>query len=67
MDESWVEWLLTKHLKEVHGLVVKKAKPKRPSTSVGGLRNQDHGKMNARICQICFQCTILMHECTNYE
>jgi len=43
------KWLLTKHLKEVHGLVVKKAKPKRLSTSEGGLRHQDHAKMNACI------------------
>jgi hypothetical protein len=27
------KWLLTKHLKKVHGLVAKKAKPGRPSTS----------------------------------
>jgi hypothetical protein len=27
----FVKWLLTKHLKEVHGLVVEKAKPRRPS------------------------------------
>jgi hypothetical protein len=26
------KWLLTKHLKEVHGLVVENAKPRRPST-----------------------------------
>jgi hypothetical protein len=43
------KWLLTKHLKEVHGLVAKKAKPGRPSTSAGGLRHQNHAKMNARI------------------
>jgi hypothetical protein len=30
------KWLLTKHLKEVHGLVAKKSKPGRLSTSVGG-------------------------------
>jgi hypothetical protein len=30
------KWLLTKHLKEVHGLVAEKAKPGRPSTSAGG-------------------------------
>ncbi len=30
------KWLLTKHLKEVHGLVAKKAKPRRPSTIVRG-------------------------------
>jgi hypothetical protein len=65
MDEGWVEmevqswcfcivayyakWLLTKHLKEVHGLVAEKAKPGRPSTSARGPRHQDHAKMNARI------------------
>jgi hypothetical protein len=30
------KWLLTKHLKEVHGLMVEKAKPGRPSTFEGG-------------------------------
>ncbi len=43
------KWLLTKHLKEVHGLVAEKAKPKRPSTSIGSPQHQDHTKMNARI------------------
>ncbi len=43
------KWLLTKHLKEVHGLVVEKAKPGRPSTFTRGLRHQDHAKMSARI------------------
>ncbi len=43
------KWLLTKHLKEVHGLVAKKAKPGRPSTSSRGLRHQDHAKMNVHI------------------
>jgi len=43
------KWLLTKHLKEVHGLVAEKAKPRRPSTSTGGLRHQNHAKMNVRI------------------
>jgi hypothetical protein len=43
------KWLLTKHLKEVHGLVVEKAKPGRLSTVAGGPRHQDHAKMNARI------------------
>jgi hypothetical protein len=41
--------LLTKHLKEVHGLMAKKAKPKRPSTSKQGFRHQDHAKMNLHI------------------
>jgi len=43
------KWLLTKHLKEVHGLVAEKAKPKRPSIFAGGLQHQDHVKMNACI------------------
>jgi hypothetical protein len=43
------KWLLTKHLKEVHGLVAKKSKLGRPSTSAGGPRHQDHAKMNVRI------------------
>jgi hypothetical protein len=30
------KWLLTKHLKEVHGLVAEKSKPGRPSTAIGG-------------------------------
>jgi hypothetical protein len=29
----FTKWLLTKNLKEVHGLMAKKAKPKRPSIS----------------------------------
>jgi hypothetical protein len=43
------KWLLTKHLKEVHGLVAEKSKPGRPSTTAGGPQHQDHAKMNARI------------------
>jgi len=33
----------------VHGLVAEKSKPGRPSTCAGGIRHQDHAKMNARI------------------
>jgi len=33
----------------VHGLVAKKAKPRKPLTSEGGFRHQDHAKMNAHI------------------
>jgi hypothetical protein len=44
-----VKWLLTKHLKEVHGLVIEKAKPRTPSTFIGGLEHQNHAKMNACI------------------
>jgi len=40
---------LTKHLKEVHGLVAEKAKLGRLSTSTGGPRHQDDAKMNVRI------------------
>jgi len=43
------KWLLTKHLMEVRGSMVKKAKHERPSTSERGPRHQDHVKMNARI------------------
>jgi hypothetical protein len=43
------KWLLTKHLKEVHGLVAKKAKLGRPSTFARSLQHQDYAKMNARI------------------
>jgi hypothetical protein len=44
----YAKWLLIKHLKEVHGSVAKKAKPKKPSTFERGLRHQDHVKMNVR-------------------
>jgi hypothetical protein len=43
------KWLLTKHLKEVHGFVAKKAKPRRFSTSEGGPRHQNQAKMNVHI------------------
>ncbi len=43
------KWLLTKHLRKVHGLMVEKVKPKRASTSQGGFRHQDHAKMNVCI------------------
>jgi hypothetical protein len=43
------KWLLTKHLKEVHGLELEKAKLKRPLTSKRSFRHQDHAKMNIRI------------------
>jgi hypothetical protein len=45
----YAKWLLTMHLKEVHGLVAKKSKLGRPLTSIGGPRHQDHAKMNVRI------------------
>jgi hypothetical protein len=45
----YAKWLLTKHLKEVHGLVAEKSKPRRPSTVGGGLQHQNHAKINARI------------------
>jgi len=37
------------HLKEVHGLVAKKAKPGRPLAFEKGPRHQDRAKMNACI------------------
>jgi len=40
--------LLTKHLKEVNGLVAKKAKPRRPSTFERGPQHQEHVKTNVR-------------------
>jgi hypothetical protein len=43
------KWLLTKHLKEVHGLLVEKAKPGRFSIFEGSLQHQDHAKMNVCI------------------
>jgi hypothetical protein len=45
----YAKWLLTNHLKEVQGLVVENAKPGRPLIFEGGLRHQDHFKMNAHI------------------
>jgi hypothetical protein len=43
------KWILTKHFKEMHGLVVEKAKPRRPSTFERSPRHHDHVKVNARI------------------
>jgi hypothetical protein len=45
----YAKWLLTNHLKELHGLVARKAKPGRLSTSKRGLRHQDQVKMNVCI------------------
>jgi hypothetical protein len=45
----YAKWLLTKHLKTVHGLVAKRAKPRRPLTFEGGPQHQDHVKMNVCI------------------
>jgi hypothetical protein len=45
----FAKWLLTKHLKEVHGLVVEKAKPRRLSTFERSPRHQNHAKMNIHI------------------
>jgi hypothetical protein len=36
-------------VEKVHGLVVEKAKPRKPSTFERGLRHQDHVKMNVHI------------------
>jgi hypothetical protein len=43
------KWLLTKNLKEVHGLVAKKVKPGRPSTYEKRPQHQNHAKMNVHI------------------
>jgi hypothetical protein len=43
------KWLLTKHLKGVHGVVVEKVKLGKPSTFARDHRHQGHAKMNARI------------------
>jgi hypothetical protein len=43
------KWLLTKHLKEVHGLVTEKAKLGRPSIFERDPRHQNHAKMSVRI------------------
>jgi hypothetical protein len=40
------KWLLTAHLKEVHGLMAEKAKPRKPSTFERNLRHQNQAKMN---------------------
>jgi len=45
----YAKQLLTKHLKEVHGLMVKKAKPRKLSTYEGSHQHQNHAKMNTRI------------------
>jgi hypothetical protein len=50
------KWLLTKHLKEMHGLVVKKVKLGRPSTSEKGFQHQNHAKMNIRILGDAWLC-----------
>jgi hypothetical protein len=43
------QWLLTKHLKEVYGLITKKVKLGRPSTFKRGPQRQNHAKMNVCI------------------
>jgi hypothetical protein len=45
----FAKWLLTKHLKNVHGLMIKKAKLGRPSISKGSPQHQKHVKMKACI------------------
>ncbi len=44
-----MKWLLTKQLKEVHGLVVEKVKHGKFSTFERGPQHQDHTKMNIHI------------------
>jgi len=45
----YAKWLLTKHLKDVHGLMAKMVKLGKPSTLKKGPQHQDHAKMNVRI------------------
>ncbi len=49
----FAKWLLTKNLNEVHSLMAKKAKPRRLSTSKGGVQHQNHVKMNIHIFGKC--------------
>ncbi len=43
------KWLLRQHLDNKHGLRMEVGKYFRPSTRVGGLRQQNHHAMNAQI------------------
>jgi hypothetical protein len=43
------KWLLHKHLDNKHGLHMELGKSSRPSTRVGGPRQQNHHAMNAQI------------------
>jgi hypothetical protein len=45
----YAKWLLTKHLKEMHGFMVENAKYERLLTFEGIPRHQNHAKMNIRI------------------
>jgi len=45
----YAKWLLTKHLKDVHGLMAKMVKLGKPSTLKKGPQHQNHAKMNVRI------------------
>jgi hypothetical protein len=45
----FARWLLTKHLKELHGLMLEMAKLGRPPTFEKGSRHQNHVKMNTHI------------------
>jgi hypothetical protein len=44
-----VKWLFRQHLDNKHGLRMELSKFGRPSTHVGGPRQQNHHAMNARI------------------
>jgi hypothetical protein len=54
------KWLLTKHLKEVHGLVVEKAKVGKLLMSKKGLGHQGHVKMNVPSWQMPWSCRCRM-------
>jgi hypothetical protein len=43
------KWLLCQHLDNKHGLRMELSKSSRPSTRVGGPRQQNHHAMNAQI------------------
>jgi hypothetical protein len=46
----FIKWLLTNHLKEVHGLMAKNAKFGKPLTFERSPQHQDHAKMN--VCML---------------
>jgi hypothetical protein len=50
------KWLLTKHLKEVHGLLVEKAKLGRLSTFLKSPQHRNHVKMNVYILRNAMPC-----------
>jgi hypothetical protein len=49
IDAYVAKWLFCRHLDNKHGLHMEVGKSGHPSTHVGGLRQQNHHAMNARI------------------